>query len=179
MKKGKRVMKWGFIAGGALVALVLIITFIGLLLPKAHIATRKIQLSRPASTVFSTITDWQAYPTWRNDVESVAPWKGPDGSTGWIEKMKYNEIPLQILESTAPDKLVVKIADPKLPFGGIWTYDVKAVDDTHCTLTITEAGEVYNPIFRFVSRFIMGHTATMDAYLKAIGKKFGQEITFE
>ncbi len=30
---------------------------------------------------------------------------------------------------------------------------------------VTEDGEVYNPLFRFVSRFIMGHTATMDRYL--------------
>jgi len=43
----------------------------------------------------------------------------------------------------------------------------------HCTettaegtlLTITEDDEVYNPIYRFVSRFIIGHTQTIDSYL--------------
>jgi hypothetical protein len=30
-------------------------------------------------------------------------------------------------------------------------------------------------VFRFVSRFIMGHTATIDAYLRALGKRFGTE----
>jgi hypothetical protein len=38
-------------------------------------------------------------------------------------------------------------------------------------LRITEEGEVYNPIFRFVSRFIMGHTATIDSYLSAVRKR--------
>jgi hypothetical protein len=37
-------------------------------------------------------------------------------------------------------------------------------------LRITEDGEVYNPVFRFVSRFVMGHTATMDKYLADVGK---------
>jgi hypothetical protein len=41
------------------------------------------------------------------------------------------------------------------------------------TLTITENGEVYNPLFRFVSRFIIGQTATMDGYIKALNAKLG------
>ena len=32
-------------------------------------------------------------------------------------------------------------------------------------LTITEDGEVHNVIFRFMSRFVFGHTATMDTFL--------------
>ncbi|HMA23731.1 MAG TPA: hypothetical protein VKP00_07045, partial [Gemmatimonadaceae bacterium] len=42
-------------------------------------------------------------------------------------------------------------------------------------VTIVERGSVYNPLFRFVSRFFMGHTATIDAYLRALGKRFGEE----
>ena len=37
--------------------------------------------------------------------------------------------------------------------------------------TITENGEVYNPIFRFLSRYVMGYTATMDRYLQAVQNK--------
>jgi len=40
-------------------------------------------------------------------------------------------------------------------------------------LTITEEGEVYNPIFRFVSRFIMGHTRTIDRYLGDLKNRLG------
>jgi hypothetical protein len=42
---------------------------------------------------------------------------------------------------------------------------------------ITERGEVYNPVFRFVSRFIMGHSATASAFLKALGAKFGAQVS--
>jgi len=41
---------------------------------------------------------------------------------------------------------------------------------------ITEHGEVYNPVFRFVSRFIMGHSSTASAYLKALGARFGAAV---
>jgi hypothetical protein len=44
---------------------------------------------------------------------------------------------------------------------------------------ITEDGEVYNPIFRFVSRVVMGHTAMLDSYLRALGKAVGQEARIE
>ena len=46
-------------------------------------------------------------------------------------------------------------------------------------MRITEDGEVYNPVFRFVSRAVMGHTAMLDAYLKALGKAVGQEARIE
>jgi hypothetical protein len=61
------------------------------------------------------------------------------------------------------------IADSTLPFGGKWTYELTP-SGTGTMLRITEDGEVYNPVFRFVSRFVMGHTATMDKYLADVGK---------
>ena len=41
---------------------------------------------------------------------------------------------------------------------------------------ITEDGQVYNPVFRFMSRFVFGHARTMDAYLRALGRAAGQEV---
>ena len=40
-----------------------------------------------------------------------------------------------------------------------------------------ERGSVYNPVFRFISRFFMGHTSAIDGFLRALGKKFGTEPT--
>ena len=44
------------------------------------------------------------------------------------------------------------------------TFELAAAG-TGTRLTITERGEVYNPLFRVMSRFILGHTATIDRYL--------------
>jgi hypothetical protein len=42
-------------------------------------------------------------------------------------------------------------------------------------LTITEDGWVANPIFRFLSRFVFGHHATMDGILKQVAKALNEE----
>ena len=44
-------------------------------------------------------------------------------------------------------------------------------------LTITERGEVYNPIFRFLSRFVFAQTATMESFLRGLGGKFGETVS--
>ncbi len=81
-------------------------------------------------------------------------------------------IAYELLESDPPRKLVTRIADRNLPYSGTWTFDLQpAAQGTE--LAITEDGEVSNPLFRFVSRFIMGHTATIDAYLRALAAKLG------
>jgi hypothetical protein len=91
----------------------------------------------------------------------------------WRETDKHGQtITYEAIESIPPHHLVTRIADPNLPFGGTWTYEIVPAGSS-CTLTITENGEVYNPLFRFVSRFIMGQTATLDAYLKALNVKLG------
>jgi hypothetical protein len=41
------------------------------------------------------------------------------------------------------------------------------------TLRITEHGEIYNPIFRALARFVFGYESTMIAYLDALKKKVG------
>jgi hypothetical protein len=64
-------------------------------------------------------------------------------------------------------RLVTRIVDRGLPFGGSWTYELEPSGDG-TRITITENGEVYNPVFRFVSRFVMGHTATIDTYLSSL-----------
>jgi hypothetical protein len=78
-----------------------------------------------------------------------------------------------MVEQAVPDRLLVgRIADANLPFGGSWTYELAPDAGGRTTLTITEDGEVYNPIFRFMSRFVMGHDATIKQYLSDVGKRF-------
>ena len=145
--------------------------FIGAM--KAVAARQKISLPANVSIKSDVSIGPMAGTLW----VSVQEWTGPNGATGWVEKMNRMEIPLQILESSS-NKLVTKIADPKLPFGGTWTYEVQP-DGTGSAVTITEDGEVYNPIFRFVSKFIMGHASTINGYLRALGKKFGQDVMLQ
>ena len=43
-------------------------------------------------------------------------------------------------------------------------------------MTVTEQGWVANPLFRFLSRVVFGHYGTLDSYLTALGKRFGEDV---
>ena len=174
-------MKWLLMIGGFVVAAVALIAFVGALLPKSHVASRSARYRRSPQEIWMAITGIAEFPSWRPGVKSVERLPDLDGHSMWIEKGPHDAIPYEAIEFSPPDasgnaRLVGKIADPKLPYGGAWTYELTASGDG-AELRITERGEVYNPVFRFVSRFIMGHTKTIDDYLWALGKKFGENVT--
>ena len=166
-------MIWVISIVGVIVAIVAVVAVVGFMLPQGHVVSRSVTLNQPPQVIFDTITDWRSFPSWREGVKSVKERSGEAGRSSWIEVVGVGEIPMEVMESDSPKKLVAKIADPNLPFGGTWTYDIQPTSGGGSTLTITENGEVYNPIFRFMSKFIFGHTATMDDYLRSIKRKFG------
>jgi uncharacterized protein YndB with AHSA1/START domain len=149
------------------------VVVIGYALPVRHRASRAAQFSAGPASLFAAISNVASYPTWRGDVSRVELVPNGAGPTRFREIGRNGTI-LYEVERTEPGRLLVtRIADPSLPFGGTWTYEL-APADAGTSLRITEDGEVRNPIFRFVSRFIMGHTANIDRYLADLGRHVGQ-----
>lgn len=164
-------MKWLLIIVLGLVGMVALIVIIGWLLPKNHTVARTLPLRQTPQAVWDLIT---GPPLWRPEIRGFQPMPPSNGHRVWRETDGHGQlITYEAIESTPPSRLVTKIADPTLPFGGTWTYIITPTAQG-CTLTITEDGEIYNPIFRFVSKFFMGHTATIDAYFKAMAARFGE-----
>jgi hypothetical protein len=62
-----------------------------------------------------------------------------------------------------------------LPFGGTWTFDVAAAPGG-TSLTITEDGEVYNPIFRFMSKTVFSPYKTIDTYQADLRRRLDASI---
>jgi uncharacterized protein YndB with AHSA1/START domain len=158
-------MRWIAIAAGIIVALVAVV--VGYLLPMSHVASRSRELTAPPDTVWRAITDIEAMPRWRPDISSVEMLPASDGRVRWREVGSNGTITFETVESSPPTRLVSRIADETLPFGGSWTY-VLTPAAAGTRLEITENGEVRTPVFRFMSRFVFGHHATMDAYLVAL-----------
>jgi hypothetical protein len=163
-----------------LIALVLVVVAIGAMLPKEHISTRAARFHQAPDMIWAAITDYSKFPSWRKDVVRVEALPEVNGKPVWREIDSHgNAIPYQVMVMVPPRVLVVRIADAKLPFGGTWTYEISSAPDGTSLLRITEDGEIYNPIFRFVSRFLMGYSMTQEKYLQALGAKFGQPVTIE
>jgi hypothetical protein len=74
---------------------------------------------------------------------------------------------------------VVRMADRKLPFGGTCSFDIAPAPDGGSELRITEDGEIYNVIFRFVSRFLLGYTASIEGYFRDLGANCNQAVEIE
>ena len=156
---------------GILAALGAAVVAIGMTLPQNHTASRTTHLSAPPDTVWGLITDFTKYPEWRKDVTSVEKVES-GGAPTWREVSGSDRMTYEAVVWEAPTHLVSKIADKGLPFGGSWDYRL-VPEGSGTRITITENGEVYNPLFRFVSKYVMGHTATIDKYLKSLSEKLG------
>jgi len=166
-------MRYVLIAIGVLAALLLCVVLVGWALPKHHhVRVKRLYVATPPA-LFALISDVKAYPSWRADVTKVEVLSAEGRHPRWRETTKSGGPISYVMEESVPDrKLVARIADTNLPFGGAWTYELAPVGSNGTELAITEDGDVYNPIFRFVSRFVMGHTATIERYLDDVEKRF-------
>jgi uncharacterized protein YndB with AHSA1/START domain len=169
-------MRWLLGTLGILAALVVLVYVVGLLLPKSHVASASARYTAKPDAVWAALTDPAAFPQWRPGVTRVELLPAVDGQPGWREYGAHDAVSYRVVESDAPRRLVARIADENLPYGGTWTYELAPID-SGTRLTITERGEIYNPIFRVVARFILGYTGTMTEVLRAVGAKHGEAVT--
>src|SRR5690348_10969514 len=144
-------MKWILWIFIVLAGILILIALIGWLLPKEHSVTWEARFHQPPDAIWKAITDIDAMPSWRQGLKSIKHLPDQDGKPAWSETSDSATIQFATVVSQPPSKLVVRIADPKLPFGGTWTYEITPVAGGS-SLRIREEGEIYNPVFRFVSR---------------------------
>src|SRR5262245_55309797 len=168
-------MFWILIVVVGLVGMLLIVTLIGLTLPEAHVASRALTLRQSPQSVWRMITDYANQTKWRSDLKRVERLPDLNGNEVWLEEFQRGmKIRLETVESDSMRRLVRRIADDGLPFGGVWEYNITPTTEGGCQLTITERGKVRNPLFRFMSRFVFGNAATIEIYLSALTKSFGE-----
>ena len=139
-------MKWMLFAGVGLVALVALVAVVGSMLPREHKASRTLRVKRAPEEIWPVLT----------------------------QVTSASGIPVDVVENAPPHRLVTRVKDSEKMFGGTWTI-VISPDAGASAVTITEDGWVGNPIFRFMSRFVIGHYATLDGTLKAVAKHFNEE----
>jgi len=132
-------MKWIALVVVALVVLVAVVALIGSRLPREHVASRTLRVSRPPQDV------WNAY----------------------LEATGSSSVPVDVVENDPPRRMVTRVKASEKAFGGTWTTAVAPVPGG-ATITIIEDGWIANPVFRFMAKYVFGHDATLDGVLKKI-----------
>lgn len=161
-----------------LVVLVAGVFIIGALLPEEHHASRTLITKQAPQTIWDTINDHANEPQWRSDVANVTSLGERQGKPVWQENYKDgNKVTLITTEYKPPTRMVRELTDLDGPFSGRWEIDIVPTPEGS-KITITEIGKVSNPLFRFVSKFIIGHTTFMERYLKGLAGKFGEQPQF-
>ena len=140
-------MRWVIWTIVILVGLVGVMALAGYLLPVGHEASRSAEFNKPPEAVFALVSDLNNYRSW---------WDGA-------------EVKSEVVESVAPKRLVTKVVG-ETQFGGTWTFEITPTPDGS-RLTITERGEIYNPVFRTLAKLVFGYTSTMESYLVAAQKR--------
>jgi len=171
-------LKIVLLIGAVALGVVVLVVVVGCLLPKQHFAARALALHRKPEEVFQLISDFKAAPTWRSDVQQIEMLEAVNGHVRYREKSTNGTLTFEVMESSPPSRMVTRIADAGMPFGGRWIFEITPVGDG-CRLNLTERGEIYNPVFRFVSRFLLGYERTLDTYLQDVSRKFDESAVPE
>ena len=164
----------GVIAGIALLAGV--IALIGSRLPTTHTASRSVLLHQSPEQAYAIVRDFASAPTWRSDVKRIEVQTQPGQHLHFREEGKNGTVNFELAEDVPSRRMVTRILDTDLGYSGKWTY-VFTPENSGTRVTITEDGEVSNVLFRFMSHYVFGQTATLDSYLTSLAKHFGESAT--
>ena len=159
------------IAMTGLIAVAVLPIAVGLALPQRHAVTRRVVIQQPREVIWARIVDFAAQTAWRPEVRDPVRLDDRDGHEVWREA---GDLALETVEAVPPERLVRRVAPNKM-FGGTWTVTLRQAPGG-TEVAVTEAGEVYHPLFRTVSRFIIGHHRPVENYLTNLAKSFGQTV---
>jgi uncharacterized membrane protein len=169
-------MKIVLIVVAAILVIVGLVLVVGAMLPRQHRATREVTLNRPLQEIYSVVRDFGSAASWRRNIERVELLETVDGLVRFREVSKDGNVTYEVVEDAPGQRLVTRIVDRDLGYSGSWTYEFSPAGNG-TRIRITEDGDVSNILFRFMSRFVFGHTSTLDGYLLALGAKFGENVT--
>lgn len=170
--------KWVLRVAIVLVVAVVALLTVGLFLPRDHVATSAVTLRQPPEAVWAAVRDLGGVPAWWSEVATSERVADPAGREMWRQDVGGSTMTFVVTEAVAPRRLVTAIdAPPGSAFGGTWTCALAPVGGG-TRVIVTEAGWIANPLYRVMAK-IMGPHATLDGYLVALGRRFGETVAPE
>lgn len=160
-------MKWILLLVCILIVLIAMIYLIGSLMDVKHVATIERKLKMGSDETWIVLTNYKEYTSWRNGIKELTI----DSTNHWTEKNSHGDNVSYQLE-VVDDKrtFITRIINKDLAYGGYWEFSISPLQDG-CLVKITENGEVFNPIFRFMAKYFFGHETTLKNYMRDLEVK--------
>jgi len=173
-----RILRVASVVAAVIVLAVVVVLILGAMQPRNHMASVTITLNAPQAVVWQRIEDVQTQPNWRSGLTAVKMLPAQDGHICWEETSSFGKMPLCEVLAVAPSTRIVRIADPNLPYGGLWTYELSpglAPTDPNTTiLKITENGFTNGWLFRFIGHYIFHEDTQIKKYEADLQKSIGK-----
>jgi hypothetical protein len=150
--------------------------FLGSRVPVAHTVSVAETIPASQEKVWGLISDVASQPNWRTGLKAVQPLPSENGATCWAEVETGTTMPLCADVREAPVRQVVRIADPKLPFGGTRTYVLEPAGENSTKLTITENGTTGPAMWRFVDHYILHEDGEIKQYMGDLKRVASQGV---
>ncbi len=187
-------MKWILIAMVVSMVLIGVVVLAGGLLPREHRVSQSAVVAAPPARAFALLADVAGAASWQGDVYEIVPVASaetvsmePAASVEPTEPMastapaaqteQFREIGkrgaqrVQLISAKSPAELTIARRGGGVAFRGTWHYRLQPVDEG-TRITVTERGEIPNPVFRLLSRVIVGRDRALDAQLTALKAHF-------
>lgn len=145
----------------------------GYFIDKGHTASRTVTFKASPETVWKIITDLEDQPSWRKDLKEIKIIDATPNKEIWTEVSKGgDELSFKTKIKTEPSRYEAEIINNS-DFGGYWEVTLEPIDGG-TRFTLTEHGEIYNPMFRTIAAVFFDMHATIDEYLADLAAKLGE-----
>lgn len=159
-----RFVKWIAYAFLCVACLLVLMVLIGAFIPQQHTVSATVDLPASQQRAWQLITEVDAQPKWRTGLLSIEHRPDEAGHSCWTEVQKHMRMPLCVESSTPESSRTIRIADPSLPFGGNWIYELQSTGPSSSQLKITENGTVGPALWRFIDHFILHEDANIKQF---------------
>jgi uncharacterized protein YndB with AHSA1/START domain len=166
-------VRWLIIVAAALAALVAAALVVGMTRPAGHTASTRATYAQPPDVVWATLTDFERWAEWNPEVRTVEPLPDRNGHRALNVIGSWGEAPTELTVIEPPARLETSMDAGD--FRGRWRYELEPAAEGGTVLTVTEEGEVLNPLFRALMIFHDNY-ATMTAFHHALARRLGGTV---
>jgi uncharacterized protein YndB with AHSA1/START domain len=163
------------LAAAVAVLLLLVAWVVGARLPVEHVASVRAEFQQPPEALWERLTDVEDLTSWREGIDEVELLSSQGEPARWREQSGFGTFVFQTVEADPPRRLEIMIAEGDPDFGGSWAYELEPQGEG-TRVTVTERGQIYNPLIRLISRYVTGHHATMESDLRLLGRSFEEDV---